>query len=310
MRRPGGQDDHLVRPGGAGRCGDRAARARVPPGHHRRPAASAADREPVRGGARGCRRPRGALPLHARRVHLQPDRHSPRRPALHAARFRRRLRRPHAPPAGARYASIEIKVSYLQPVRADQGAIEVLGRALRVGRRLAFAEAHARDANGALVGHTTTSIAVSRLSCCWAPQSAQRHPRHRLVHRHYPGRLPLRQEALQPRPRTLTRAHRPGRSAPSSRTPRRSTPSSLVPWRLACLRSAPSRLAPVRSAPLRSAWWRSASRRLASRRWASWRLARVSVAPRRSVSSKRARRRSALYREHGQGRLHIRRPQP
>ena len=98
MRRPGGQDDHLVRPGGAGRCGDRAARARVPPGHHRRPAASAADREPVRGGARGCRRPRGALPLHARRVHLQPDRHSPRRPALHAARFRRRLRRPHAPP--------------------------------------------------------------------------------------------------------------------------------------------------------------------------------------------------------------------
>ena len=43
------------------------------------------------------------------------------------------------PPAGARYASIEIKVSYLQPVRADQGAIEVLGRALRVGRRVAFA---------------------------------------------------------------------------------------------------------------------------------------------------------------------------
>jgi uncharacterized protein (TIGR00369 family) len=68
------------------------------------------------------------------------------------------------PPAGARYASIEIKVSYLQPVRADQGAIEVLGRALRVGRRVAFAKAHARDANGALVGHATTSIAVSRLS--------------------------------------------------------------------------------------------------------------------------------------------------
>jgi hypothetical protein len=31
MRRPGDEDDHLVRPGGAGRCGDRAARARVPP---------------------------------------------------------------------------------------------------------------------------------------------------------------------------------------------------------------------------------------------------------------------------------------
>jgi CubicO group peptidase (beta-lactamase class C family) len=31
---------------GAGRCGDRPARARVPPGHHRRPAAFATDREP------------------------------------------------------------------------------------------------------------------------------------------------------------------------------------------------------------------------------------------------------------------------
>ena len=68
------------------------------------------------------------------------------------------------PPAGARYASIEIKVSYLQPVRADQGAIEVLGRALRVGRRVACALANARDTNGALVGHATTSNAVSRLA--------------------------------------------------------------------------------------------------------------------------------------------------
>jgi acyl-coenzyme A thioesterase PaaI-like protein len=39
--------------------------------------------------------------------------------------------------------------------------MEVLGRALRVGRRVGFAEAHARDANGALVGHATMSIAVS-----------------------------------------------------------------------------------------------------------------------------------------------------
>jgi uncharacterized protein (TIGR00369 family) len=62
-------------------------------------------------------------------------------------------------PAGVGYSSIEIKVSFLRQVRADAGPVDVLGRALRVGRRVAFAEAHA-DAGGELVGHATTSIAV------------------------------------------------------------------------------------------------------------------------------------------------------
>jgi uncharacterized protein (TIGR00369 family) len=67
-------------------------------------------------------------------------------------------------PAGAGYGSIEIKVSFLKPLRADSGQIEVHGHALRVGGRVAFAEAHARDQNGELVGHATTSLAVSRHS--------------------------------------------------------------------------------------------------------------------------------------------------
>lgn len=67
-------------------------------------------------------------------------------------------------PAGAGYGTIEIKVSFLEPLHADVGEIEIHGHALRVGGRVAFAEAHARDTRGRLVGHATTSIAVTRPS--------------------------------------------------------------------------------------------------------------------------------------------------
>jgi len=65
-------------------------------------------------------------------------------------------------PAGVGLASIELKVSYLEPLRPDGGAIECHGQALRVGARVAFAEAHARDEDGALVGHATSSLALLR----------------------------------------------------------------------------------------------------------------------------------------------------
>ena len=63
-------------------------------------------------------------------------------------------------PAGVGIASAEIKVSYLRPVLPDRGAVEVRGSVLRMGRRFAFAEAHARDANGGLVGHATSTVAI------------------------------------------------------------------------------------------------------------------------------------------------------
>ena len=65
-------------------------------------------------------------------------------------------------PAGVGMSSIEIKVSFLSAVRADSGELEITGRALRVGRQIAFAEAHARAADGKLVGHATSSIALLR----------------------------------------------------------------------------------------------------------------------------------------------------
>jgi acyl-coenzyme A thioesterase PaaI-like protein len=36
------------------------------------------------------------------------------------------------------------------------------GRALNVGRRVSFAEAHARNQSGELIGHATTSLAINR----------------------------------------------------------------------------------------------------------------------------------------------------
>ena len=64
-------------------------------------------------------------------------------------------------PAGAGFSSIELKVSFLAPLQAGE-RIEARGRVLRIGGRVAFAEAHARDARGQLVGHATTTLAITR----------------------------------------------------------------------------------------------------------------------------------------------------
>ena len=65
-------------------------------------------------------------------------------------------------PAGVAISSIEIKVSFLSPLRSDSGELEITGKALRVGRQVAFAEADARSGEGKLVGHATSSIALLR----------------------------------------------------------------------------------------------------------------------------------------------------
>lgn len=62
-------------------------------------------------------------------------------------------------PAGHGYATIELKVSFLKPLPHDGSEIEARGRVLRVGRRIAYAEAHAYDSQGTLVGHATSSLA-------------------------------------------------------------------------------------------------------------------------------------------------------
>jgi uncharacterized protein (TIGR00369 family) len=64
-------------------------------------------------------------------------------------------------PAGAGFSSIELKVSFLAPLHAGERT-EVRGSVLRIGRRVAFAEAHAYDAHGQLVGHATTTLVITR----------------------------------------------------------------------------------------------------------------------------------------------------
>ena len=54
------------------------------------------------------------------------------------------------------------QVSFLSPLRAGSGELEVICKALRVGRQVAFSEAHARTSEGKLVGHATSSIALLR----------------------------------------------------------------------------------------------------------------------------------------------------
>ena len=58
------------------------------------------------------------------------------------------------------YATIELKVSFFRPLPMDGREVEVRGRTQRVGRKVAFAEAHAHDEKGVLMGHATSSLAA------------------------------------------------------------------------------------------------------------------------------------------------------
>jgi uncharacterized protein (TIGR00369 family) len=63
-------------------------------------------------------------------------------------------------PAGVVSASIELKVSFLKPLPFDGREVSVVGRALRSGRRVSFAECHCYSPGGVLIGHGTSSLAT------------------------------------------------------------------------------------------------------------------------------------------------------
>jgi uncharacterized protein (TIGR00369 family) len=63
-------------------------------------------------------------------------------------------------PAGVGYTSIELKVSFLRPISRDSGTLRCVGRVVKPGRRVAFAEAELKDARGALVATATSSLLV------------------------------------------------------------------------------------------------------------------------------------------------------
>jgi uncharacterized protein (TIGR00369 family) len=61
-------------------------------------------------------------------------------------------------PAG-RHASVHLDVQYLAPATA--GTLRATGRVVKLGRRLAFAEAEVRDDRGAAVARAQVTVALS-----------------------------------------------------------------------------------------------------------------------------------------------------
>ena len=62
-------------------------------------------------------------------------------------------------PPGSRHVSVNLDVQYLAP--ASTGVLLATGLVVRMGRRIAFAEADVTDAGGAVVARAQVTIAVS-----------------------------------------------------------------------------------------------------------------------------------------------------
>jgi uncharacterized protein (TIGR00369 family) len=63
-------------------------------------------------------------------------------------------------PAGVGYTSIELKVNYLRAVHANSGPLTAVGRVVKPGRRVAFAEGEVLDAAGKTVATASSSLLV------------------------------------------------------------------------------------------------------------------------------------------------------
>ena len=66
-------------------------------------------------------------------------------------------------PRGLGYTSIELKVNYLRPVRADSGPLPAVGTVVKPGSRVAFAEGEVRDAAERVVATASSSLLVFEL---------------------------------------------------------------------------------------------------------------------------------------------------
>ena len=63
-------------------------------------------------------------------------------------------------PRGTGYTSIELKVNYLRAVSAASGPLRAIGRVVKPGRRVAFAEGEVLDAAGRSVATASSSLLV------------------------------------------------------------------------------------------------------------------------------------------------------
>lgn len=58
------------------------------------------------------------------------------------------------------HTTLELKVSYIKGLNAQSGTIRAVGRAISVGRRVAFAEATLHDGQGRLCATATSTLLV------------------------------------------------------------------------------------------------------------------------------------------------------
>jgi uncharacterized protein (TIGR00369 family) len=63
-------------------------------------------------------------------------------------------------PKGQGYTSLEIKISYLRPVRADTGQLTAVGIATKPGSRAAFADGTVHDSHGKLIATASSTLLV------------------------------------------------------------------------------------------------------------------------------------------------------
>jgi uncharacterized protein (TIGR00369 family) len=63
--------------------------------------------------------------------------------------------------AGLSYTTLELKVNFLRPVRVTTGRVRGEGKVVHLGGRVATAEAHLVDGNGALYAHATSTCLLS-----------------------------------------------------------------------------------------------------------------------------------------------------
>jgi uncharacterized protein (TIGR00369 family) len=62
---------------------------------------------------------------------------------------------------GQGFSTIELKVSYLRPLRTDTGPVRATGKLVKVGRRVAFSEASLTDDHGAVYATASSSLLVT-----------------------------------------------------------------------------------------------------------------------------------------------------
>jgi uncharacterized protein (TIGR00369 family) len=63
-------------------------------------------------------------------------------------------------PKGVGYTSIDLQVSYLRPILATSGTLRAVGRVVKGGRRVIFAEGVLEDAEGRPLATATSSLLV------------------------------------------------------------------------------------------------------------------------------------------------------